>query len=204
MPETHREIEREIRFGSQASHNCNPLISSRKAFKSLSVVFLISSSPNVRSYDFSPPASPSPSPPTKDPPSTLPPDTTISSNENASLLRTRFARSASWNASYSSSALRLATSLSAAIPRSREEVRRGPASFTSSFIFGCGAAFFLFLFDDDGESRSGFLVCDRGGSPTPLDWAFWVSFFNRLSRSAIFASRCFSKSDSSSIFALLR
>lgn len=63
------------------------------------------------------------------------------------LTRCLFTRSAALCASVSSSALRLATSLSATMPRKREDVLRGTTS--SFFIFAAGFLDFGFAFAAD-------------------------------------------------------
>lgn len=124
-------------------------------------------------------------------PSNFCPATKISPAVNESVRRIFFARSASLATSYSSSALRLATSLSAAIPFNRDDCRRGrgeEASVLTRFgvgFLGFGAAFGVF------------------GLPNkPADWDSSFSFLRRASRSAIFAKRCFSKSEISVPFSV--
>jgi len=174
-----------IRLGSKASYSSKLLICSRSARSSLSVVFLTSVSPNVRSYGLAP----------RDTTSTKKfsflsqsfPATTTSPRSNGPDCLCFFTLAASCTATYSSSAFRLATSLSAVSPWRRDDVLLGPAS---SCLIRLTGPFFLWE-----ELLFGADLAFWG--PRPACPASRASCFSSLSRWAMFACRCCSYSLSS-------
>src|SRR6266498_543390 len=72
------------------------------------------------------------------------------------------------------------------MPARRDDVRLGTGVSSFTFSFFLGTDFFLWESLDLGV---------EGLVYRPEDWASRVSFFRRASRSAMFARRCFSKSE---------
>ena len=176
-----------ILFGSHASHSSRPLSRSRKALRSLSLVSLISSWSKVRAYGSAPHFR-----------TISVPIKLLPAKFRSSVFRMRLCRSAPFCCTYSSSAFSFATSLSARMPAMREEVRRGPKS--SSFLtrLAGGPLDFFDRFVPLGAPA------DAGFEYKPVAAASWVNFLSSASRSAMFARRCFSKSDCSAETAAAR